>query len=92
LERLDHPSEVELMRKLAAYEEAVPEAASLLAPQRIARYIEELASDFSAFYRDCRVITDDADLTNARLVLCLGTRMVIADALGLLGVGAPERM
>jgi arginyl-tRNA synthetase len=92
LERLEHPSEIELMRKLAAYEEAVPEAADLLAPQRIARYIEELASIFSAFYRDCRVLTDDAELTSARLTLCLGTRMVIADGLGLLGVGAPERM
>jgi arginyl-tRNA synthetase len=92
LERLGHDSEIELMRKLAAYEEALPEAATLRAPQRIARYIEELASAFSAFYRDCRVITDDAELTSARLTLCLGTKAVIADALGLLGVTAPERM
>ena len=92
LELLTHASEIEVMRKLAAYEEVVPEAAELLAPQRIARYIEELASAFSAFYRDCRVITDDEELTSARLTLCLGTKTVIGDALGLLGVGAPERM
>ncbi|MBW3608870.1 MAG: arginine--tRNA ligase, partial [Actinobacteria bacterium] len=73
-------------------EEAVPDAARLRAPQRITRYAEELASTFSAFYRDCKVITDDADLTSARLALCVATRAVIADGLGLLGVTAPERM
>jgi arginyl-tRNA synthetase len=92
LERLEHPSEDELMRKLASYEEVVPEAAALRAPQRIARYVEELASVFSSFYRDCRVMSDDAHLRGARLALCVATRAVIADALGLLGVGAPERM
>jgi arginyl-tRNA synthetase len=92
LERLGHPSEDELMRKLASYEEVVPEAAARRAPQRITHYVEELASTFSAFYRDCKVITDDRELTTARLGLCLATRAVIADALGLLGVSAPEKM
>ena len=89
---LMHPSEDQLMRKLAAYEEVVPEAAELRAPQRITRYVEEVAAQFSAFYRDCRVVSDDAELTAARLALCLATRRVIADGLGLLGVAAPERM
>lgn len=92
LERLDHPSEDELMRKLASYEEVVPEAAARRAPQRITHYVEELASTFSGFYRDCKVVTDDRELTAARLALCVATRAVIADALGLLGVGAPESM
>ena len=92
LERLRHESEDALMRKLASYEEVVPEAARFRAPQRITRYVEELAATFSAFYRDCKVITEDAELTQARLVLCLATRSVIADGLGLLGVDAPERM
>lgn len=92
LERLAHPSEDELMRKLASYEEVVPEAAARRAPQRITHYVEELASTFSAFYRDCKVVTDDRELSAARLGLCLATRSVIADALGLLGVSAPEKM
>ena len=92
LELLRHESEDALMRKLASYEEVVPEAARFRAPQRITRYVEELAATFSAFYRDCKVITDDAQLTHARLVLCLATRSVIADGLGLIGVDAPERM
>ena len=92
LESLTHMSEDDLMRKIASYEFVVPEAADFRAPQRIARYVEELASEFSAFYRDCKVMTDDKELTSARLSLCLATRRVIADGLGLLGVGAPERM
>jgi arginyl-tRNA synthetase len=92
LDRLAHPSEDALMRKLASYEEVVPEAARARAPQKITRFAEELAAMFSAFYRDCRVLTDDAELSTARLALCLATKAVIADALGLLGVGAPERM
>ncbi len=92
LGRLGHPSEVELMRRLAEYEETVPEAATARAPHRISRYVEELASVFSAFYRDCKVISQDEELTAARLALCLATKSVIADALGLLGVSAPDSM
>jgi arginyl-tRNA synthetase len=93
LERLGgHPSEDSLMRKLASYEEMIPEAAEFRAPQRVARYVEELASNFSAFYRDCRVVSEDGELSLARLSLCLATKAVVADALGLLGVSAPERM
>jgi arginyl-tRNA synthetase len=92
MDLLVHPSEDRLMRKLASYEEIVPEAARLRSPQRVTRYVEELASTFSAFYRDCQVISDDAELTKARFALCLATRSVIAEGLGLLGVSAPERM
>ncbi|MEA2433780.1 MAG: arginyl-tRNA synthetase [Actinomycetota bacterium] len=92
LESLHHPSEDELMRKLASYEEVIPDAARLRSPQKVTRYVEELASTFSAFYRDCKVVTDDADLTKARLSLCVATKRVVADGLGLLGVSAPDRM
>ena len=92
LDRLGHPSEDALMRKLASFEEVVAEAAEQRAPQKMTRYVEELASGFSAFYRDCKVVTDDADLTGARLALCVATKSVIAEALGLLSVSAPERM
>lgn len=80
------------MRKLASYEEVIPQAARARTPQKLTRYVEELASDFSSFYRDCKVITDDQELTQARLALCVATRSVVADGLNLLGVGAPERM
>ena len=92
LERLGHPSEDALMRKLASFEEVVVEAAEQRAPQKITRYVEELASQFSAFYRDCKVVTDDPELTAARLALCVATKCVLAESLGLLNVTAPERM
>ncbi|MEA2506709.1 MAG: arginyl-tRNA synthetase [Actinomycetota bacterium] len=92
LERLVHPSEQELMRKLALYEEVVPEATRTRAPQRMVRFVEELAASFSAFYRDCKVVTDDADLTQARLALCVATQRVLASGLSLLCVSAPKRM
>jgi arginyl-tRNA synthetase len=92
LDALTHPSEDALMRKLATFEEVVPEAAAARGPQKIARYVEELASTFSSFYRDCRVITEDRDLSLARLLLCTATRRTIREGLSLLGVGAPERM
>jgi arginyl-tRNA synthetase len=92
LETLGHPSEEQLMRKLSSYEETVPQAAQNRAPQRLTRYLEELASSFSAFYRDCRVISDDHALTQARLMLCFATKRVIADGLGLVRVSAPESM
>ncbi len=92
LSLLVHPSEDDLMRKLATYEEVIPETAALRAPQRMTRFVEELASTFSAFYRDCKVVTDDDALTAARLSLCVATKSVVASALGLLGVSAPESM
>ena len=80
------------MRKLDFYEEVLLLAGNKRAPQRVTRYIEELASVFSGFYRDCQVLTEDRELTHARLALCVATKSVIADGLGILGVGAPERM
>lgn len=92
LDPLTHASEHELMRKLAAFEEVVPDAADTRAPQKLCRYVEELAAQFAAFYRDCRVLSDDSALSAARLRLCLATKNVIGSALNLLGVSAPERM
>lgn len=92
LDLLAHASEEELMRKLASYEELIPNAARAYAPQKVTRFLEELGADFSAFYRDCRVISEDEKLSRARLALCDATRAVIADGLSLLGITAPARM
>ena len=92
LDPVGHPSEEQLMRKLSSYEETVLLAAQARAPQRLTRYLEELASSFSAYYRDCRVISEERALSQARLTLCLATKRVIADGLGLLLVSAPESM
>ena len=58
----------------------------------MAKYVEDLAALFHRFYTECRVVTDDAGLTDARLWLCLGAKQAIANVLRLLGVAAPESM
>ena len=92
LEELQHESEVALLRKITELPEIVEVAANLRQPHRLARYAEELAADFHAFYRDCRVVTDDPSLTQARLHLSRATQITLANALGLLGVSAPDTM
>jgi len=92
LERLVHPSELALIRAIEQLPDTVVLAAQHRAPHRLTRYAEDLAGLFHAFYRDCRVVTDDAALTQARLHLCRAARIGLANVLGLLGVSAPERM
>jgi len=91
-DELHREPEVELMRAIVAFEETALVAMRHRAPYRIAKYAEELSRQFHRFYTECRVLTDDAGLTRARLALATGTKQVLANALGLLGVEAPERM
>jgi arginyl-tRNA synthetase len=92
LERLEHSSELELVRRIGDLPDVVRAAARMRAPHRLTNYAEDLARLFHAFYRDCRVVTDDHGLTQARLHLCISARISLANVLALLGVGAPERM
>jgi arginyl-tRNA synthetase len=92
LSRLTHERESELLRALALYPDVVADAAQTRAPQKISTWVRDFARAFHGFYRDCRVITDDAELTQARLWLAEACRIGLADALGLLGVGAPDEM
>ena len=89
---LVHEREADLLRSLALYPEAVREAADLRAPHRVTTWVRDLAKHFHGFYRDCRVISDDDALTQARLWLAEACRIGLADALGLLGVSAPDEM
>jgi arginyl-tRNA synthetase len=92
LAELIHESEQALARMLSEYPETVMVAARLRGPHRLTAYTRELAAAFHAFYRDCRVISDDPGLTQARLWLARATRQVLANALAVLGVSAPEKM
>jgi arginyl-tRNA synthetase len=89
---LTHERELDLLRSLAEYPDVLTIAAQLRAPHRVTTWVREFAGRFHGFYRDCRVITDDAELTQARLWLAEACRIGFADALGILGVGAPESM
>jgi arginyl-tRNA synthetase len=92
IDSLTAPSEMELLRKLAELEEMVEFCAERRAPHRLTGYAEELAGAFHAFYRDCRVVTEDERLTRARIFAVQGVRQVLEIVLGLLGVAAPEKM
>jgi arginyl-tRNA synthetase len=89
---LTHERELELLRALAAYPDVVTEAAELRAPHRVATWVRDFAKAFHGFYRDCRVISDDAALTQARLWLAEACRLALAGALAILGVHAPDEM
>jgi arginyl-tRNA synthetase len=87
------PAERELVRRLLAFPAEVAEAAARRAPHRIAAYALELAQAFTAFYRDCRVVgAEPVRLESFRIALSVASQRVIARALGLLGVSAPESM
>ena len=89
---MNSSAELDLINKIFEYPAEVEKAAAEFAPQRIARYVYDLASTFSSFYRDCRILGVETDLAKARLALLKVTQHTIAHALGLLGVSAPERM
>ena len=95
LSLLNHPAELRLLRKMMELPEVIADATAQLAPQQLSHYAQGLASDFHAFYRDCQVVSDrpvGAQLSQARLRLCEAARIVLARALGLMGVTAPEQM
>jgi arginyl-tRNA synthetase len=92
LTQLDHPAEIAVIRRLADFARTVADAARARAPHRLAEYARDLATDFHAFYTECVVLGDDDARSSARLSLCLASKTVLASALDLLGVSAPEKM
>jgi arginyl-tRNA synthetase len=81
-----------LVQKLDSFPDEVKEAALARLPGRLARYAYDVANELQKFYEVSRVITDDLSVTKARLGLILATRQVLANALKIIGVSAPERM
>jgi len=92
LSLLTADAELSLMRKLSEFSEVADGAARDLSPHRLTRYAEDLAASFHQFYTLCRVISDDAELTAARLFVIDALRSALETVLGLLGVSAPEQM
>jgi arginyl-tRNA synthetase len=89
---LTHPAEQWLIRQLLDFPDTLAAAAARRETHEVPRYAYELASAFSQFYRDCKVLTDDPTLSGARLALVDATRAVLANALDLLGIAAPDAM
>jgi arginyl-tRNA synthetase len=89
---LADPSEAELLKLLARFPEVVARAAEALEPQRITGYLEELARAAHLWYHKCRVLGERPEVERARLALARAARIVLANALALLGLSAPDRM
>lgn len=91
---LTQDAELALIKTLSRYPEQVAIAARDRAPQTVVHYLRDLAADLHSFYNDdnCRVITDDDALRDARVALIRATQQVLRNGLGLLGVSAPEQM
>jgi arginyl-tRNA synthetase len=92
LDALTDPAELALARRLADFGPTVAGVARARAPHRLTKYAREVASEFHQFYDACRVLTDDPATTTARLGLCIATKTVLATALSLCGVEAPDTM
>lgn len=92
LTRLTMPVEIELIKKLAEYEDEIAYAARERAVHRIARYAHELSGAFHSFYNQCRIVGVEPALAEARLALILAVQNTVRHSLAILGVSAPEKM
>jgi arginyl-tRNA synthetase len=84
--------EIALIRKMLELPEVIEQTAKTLEPHHLPHYSMDLATVFHNFYEQCRVVTDDKELTKARLQLVDATRIVLARVLHLMEMTAPEKM
>jgi arginyl-tRNA synthetase len=92
LDRLALPEEIALLKQCALFPEVVEAAAAALEPHRLPAYLQTLAAEFHGYYTRHRVLSEDRALSAARLSLVAALKQVLANALTLLGVSAPDRM
>ncbi|EAR08918.1 arginine--tRNA ligase [Reinekea blandensis] len=92
LGKLDLDAERELMTQLRRYPDVVTAAADALEPAMIANYLKDLAGLFHSYYNSNKMLVEQDDQRNARLVLSKAVAQVLANGLNLLGVSAPESM
>ena len=90
--RLELDAETEILSKLAAYPDIIVRAANAYEPHQIGNYLKELAALFHGWYNEHKVLNDDAELTQARLLLSVNVQQVLRNGLELFGVSAPESM
>jgi arginyl-tRNA synthetase len=86
------PEEITLIKEIVRFPEVIEGSAKGLEPHRLTFYLNNLASFFHSYYNKNRVISDDVGLSTARLFLVKSVRIVLRNALMLLGVSAPEKM
>lgn len=86
------PDAKKLILKLEEFKSLIEYSAKTRAVYTICRYVQDLASEFHSFYNSNRVICEDKTLMKSRLSLVYAVKTVLANALGILGVSAPEKM
>lgn len=91
-ELLKQPSELNLIRQFVILSEVIEDTAKDFQVQRIPQYATELTDAFHSFYENCQVITENKELSQARLILVLTTKIVLKNTLDLMGISAPEKM
>lgn len=84
--------ELDLIRQMLRLPELVEIAAKNLEPHHLPHYAQELAGVFHVFYKQCRVVSEDEQLSKARLKLVNAARIVLANTLAMMGMTAPEQM
>jgi arginyl-tRNA synthetase len=90
---LTHPAELALVRKMLSLPELIESMAHTLEPHHLPHYAQELATSFHDFYEKCRVVDEESrDLSMARLRLVMAAKSVLATALQLMGMSAPDKM
>ena len=92
LYRLTNTSEFQLIKKLMEFPNLVQRCTEEYTPHQLTQYLSEVSTAFHKFYTECWVLTEDNELSQARLALCLVTRTVLANGFKILGVTAPEKM
>jgi len=89
---LNDESELTLIRRMLLLPEIIEMISNTLEPHHLTYYAQDLATVFHSFYKQCRVVTDEIEITKARLKLVASARIVLDRTLSLMGMSAPEKM
>lgn len=92
LEILTEDAEIQLIKTMIRFPEMIESAAEAREPHRLINFLNDLASDFTTFYHDCRILGEAEELVQARSELARAVAQVMANGLGILGITAPDQM
>ncbi|MFN6991356.1 MAG: arginine--tRNA ligase, partial [Fervidobacterium sp.] len=93
IELLDNHSEMKIIKLISSFDDVLERVKDKLSPHYLTNYLEELATAFHKYYAEYKIVDpENVELTNARLNLALGVKIILSESLKLLGVRAPEKM
>jgi len=93
IELLENEAELRIIKLISTFDDVLERVRDKLSPHYLTDYLENLAASFHKYYADYKIVdTENPELSNARLNLALGVKIIISEGLKLLGVSAPEKM